>query len=295
MTWLGKILALCAMVLALVWMWFTATVYVTRTNWKAQADGYKEAYAKARDARESEYRVYLTEKDALARQAKEAEKRAEGLASQVATLEKTNKDYTGQIASLNGTLKDFDVQAVQLQANYQAQIEESNKTRTRANDLEQVVVRLTVAKEEAEAGKLAADIGRKQAQIARQKAEDRTRELEDRLAQGQGSGRPGTVPLEPAPAKPPEGFRGSVDLYEPESGNMVLSVGFEAGLGVGSVVDVYRIGKGLADTKYLGTAKVTSVLPKSAVAAFRPASGRPVRQLRPDEQPRKDDTVGPNR
>ena len=65
MTWLGKILAILVMVMAVAGMWFTTSAYVARTNWKTQADMYKKSFEEAKAARDNEYRVYLAEKNAL--------------------------------------------------------------------------------------------------------------------------------------------------------------------------------------------------------------------------------------
>jgi hypothetical protein len=69
-----------------------------------------------------------------------------------------------------------------------------------------------------------------------------------------------------------------------------ISLGIDAGLEPGSRLDVYRESGG---GKYLGTLVVTkSLYPKEAVAEFKPARPVPLAQLRPDELPRKGDTVG---
>jgi RNA polymerase sigma factor (sigma-70 family) len=73
-----------------------------------------------------------------------------------------------------------------------------------------------------------------------------------------------------------------------EGSRVVLSVGRDAGLNVGSALDVYREVTG----KHLGTALVKSVEAKRAVAEFRAARGVALDKLRAEEQPRKGDSVG---
>ena len=69
-----------------------------------------------------------------------------------------------------------------------------------------------------------------------------------------------------------------------------ISIGIDAGLEPGSRLDVYRESGG---GQYLGTLVVTKALyPKEAVAQFRPSRPVAISQLRPDELPRKGDTVG---
>jgi predicted nucleic acid-binding Zn-ribbon protein len=287
MTWLGKILAVCAMVLALVAMWLMASVYATRTNWQARADQYKKAYDEAKAAREGEYKVYLAEKDALAKQVAAAEAKAAGLSSQVATLDKESKNYSRQIDDLNATVKDADLKAVQLQANFQTTLSELDAVRKRAGALEDEKVRLTVAAEEAKKGQLAAEIAMRQAQAERLLAEARVEDLRNQLADARSGAAGGGLTLTQAEPPIPEGLRGTVEAVE--GANLVLSVGFEAGLREGATVDVYRTGTG---SRYLGKATVTTTRPKMAVARFQPASGRPLAQLRPDDLPKVGDNVG---
>ena len=48
MTPLGKMLAIFVFLLALVWAWLTVNTFVSRTNWKAEADKFqKQAQATA--------------------------------------------------------------------------------------------------------------------------------------------------------------------------------------------------------------------------------------------------------
>ncbi|MBX9583136.1 MAG: hypothetical protein K2X87_22745 [Gemmataceae bacterium] len=288
MTWLGKILAVCAMVLALVGMWLMATVYVTRTNWEANAKQYKKGYEEAKAAREGEYRVYLAEKEALAKQVAAAEAKSAGLSGQVATLEKANREQDGQIKSLNASIKDSDLKAVDLQANFQSALAEVKTVRERAGALEEEKIRLTVAAEDAKKAQLAAEIAQKQAQAARLLADALVEDLRNQLADAQSGSSGSGLTLTKARPPVPEGLRGTVEAVS--GANLVLSVGFEAGLREGAEVDVYRRG---ADARYLGKAVVTKSVPKAAVARFTPAdTRRTVAQLRPDELPKAGDTIG---
>lgn len=290
MTWLGKILAVCAMVLALGWMWLTASVYATRTNWQARSDQYAAAYKDARTTLEADQRGFQAKQNALAKQLAASEAKAAGLAAQVATLEKANKDYTGQIAGLNNTIKDSDVKATELQAALGSLLTQTDQVRKRAGDLEEKVVQLTIVKEGAEKDKLSAEIAKKQAEAERDSANARAEDLRGQLAEARDpNSRGGSGLLRQAVAPVPEGLRGTVEAVS--GGNLELNVGFEAGLTVGAVVDVSRIGKTAADSKYLGTATIDRVDAKRAVATFRPASGRPLAQLPAADRPQAKDTV----
>lgn len=117
MSWIGKILAVLGLLLALVWMWFTATTFAARTNWKTRSDNYEAAYKQAKDAREGEYRTFQAERDALARQLKSAETRADTATAQLkkaeADLAKAADDY----AKLNESAGKRDVLVAEHQAN----------------------------------------------------------------------------------------------------------------------------------------------------------------------------------
>ena len=78
------------------------------------------------------------------------------------------------------------------------------------------------------------------------------------------------------------------------AGDLVtISVGIDAGIGVGTVLELYRTNGG---GRYLGTVKVTdafNLYSKQAVVKFTPASGLALARLRPEELPRKGDLVRP--
>ena len=74
MTWLGKILLVVVMLMALVWVWLIANDFATRVNWKAQAEMYKKGYQEVLKARQDEYAGHLAERDALYRKAETVEK-----------------------------------------------------------------------------------------------------------------------------------------------------------------------------------------------------------------------------
>ena len=75
-----------------------------------------------------------------------------------------------------------------------------------------------------------------------------------------------------------------------------LSVGIDAGLEVGAVLDLFRVEEKVE--RHLGTVTIMSRLnlfPKSAIATFTPARGVLLDRLKPEELPRKGDEVRPKR
>lgn len=92
------------------------------------------------------------------------------------------------------------------------------------------------------------------------------------------------------PLELPENIRGIVLKDIDVKNNVVeISIGADVGLKKEMQLDIYRETGG---GKYLGTLTVTKVEPKTAVGEFKPARDMPLDKLRPEELPRKGDTVG---
>ncbi len=151
-----------------------------------------------------------------------------------------------------------------------------------------------LAKEAADRARLTAE---NDAKLARAIADENAKRVETLTAQliearaSGGGGGAATVlrTIDKVPAPLPENIRGTV-LRDMQGDFVHISIGIDAGLEPGSRLDVFRESGG---GQYLGTLVVTkSVYPKEAVAEFKPARGVPISQLRPDELPRKGDTVG---
>ena len=128
------------------------------------------------------------------------------------------------------------------------------------------------------------------AQAAALKVEATKQKLEQLLAELKtdrfGLDRP-LHKLDKTPAVP-EGARGKVTAFR--DGVMSLSIGLDAGLEQGAVLDVYRTEKG---GDYLGTVVIQKVYPKEAVGQFRPKDARiPIGRLRPEQLPKAGDEVG---
>jgi hypothetical protein len=292
MTWLGKILAVLVMLMAVAWMWFTVSVYVARTNWKNQSEMYKDAFEKARVARESEYKVYLSERDALAKQATTERTNASTLAEQLAKAERVKDENVKKIADLDAIIKTSDIRAIELAASLQATLEELKGVRKRSNELEDKTVQLVREKESAEKARLEAQIQARQAEGEQRVAEARLEDVSAQLKDLQTSGGSASASVQNRLNKPPppvpDGLRGTVTKVD---GSFVaVTVGIDAGVAVGMVLDIFRSeGAG----QYLGSVVITRVYPKQAVGEFKPANPRQtLKQLRPEQLPKAGDNVG---
>lgn len=292
MTLIGKILAVLVLLLALVWMWFTVSVFVARTNWKSQAETYKAAYAEARTARETEHGAYQAEKDALERQVLSYETRVKGLTEQIAKLQADAKGSETALANANMAAKNAEANAAELTARVQGMTDEVKKTRDRNNNLEDERVVLVIKKEQAEKDRQAAENLARQASGDKLLAEQRLEELRAELSETRSGGTSASAKVLNSfgtrPAALPEGVRGTITAYR--DGYAALSIGIDAGLTNGAVLDVYRSEGG---GQYLGTVTVERVYPKEAVGKFKPADPlRTIGRLRPEELPKAGDTVG---
>ena len=289
MTWLGKILALLAMVVAVVWMWFTVSVFVARTNWKKQADDYKAAYAAAKDAREAEYKTSLAEKDALLTQLASEKKAGEKLASQLdaakTDLTKTKTD----LAAVTDAIGKLNAQFVEVQAQATADRGRADNLQGRVAKLEEENIKATVIAQQAVKDKQAAETLARQATTQKNVAEGTIENLKTQLAEEKQNRPGGPAPLigvRPAPV--PEGARGTVDRVD--GAFLEVSIGIDQGITNGATLDVYRTG---AQPKYLGTMLVDRAYPQKAVGTFTPAAPRRrLGALRADELPKAGDRVG---
>lgn len=294
MSWLGKILAVLVLLLALVWMWFTASVFAARTNWKTRADSYEKAQKEAVAARESEYRTYQAEKDALLRQLKSSQSQNEALATEVAKLKDDVAKNGEQIKTLNAATDKRDAQLAEIQAIAAAETAASSKLRERVNELEAQKVKDTIAREQALKDKQQAETIARQATQDKLNSDKKAEELANLLADARaagfsGAGGSGGASLfAPRPVPIKEGTRGTVETYR--DGSVQFTLGIDHGVTTGATLDVYRMdGKGT----YLGTVVVDRAYPQASVGSFRPADPRrPLRSLRPEELPKAGDRVG---
>ncbi|MCS7272241.1 MAG: hypothetical protein NZ703_14255, partial [Gemmataceae bacterium] len=144
MTWLGKILAFFVFIGSVAWMYLSVQAYVLRTNWKAEADRWRQAYEQIRAAREAEYQRFRSSEDALRRQLAIEQRRTSELQKSVADLIGRGKRETDAVRDLQKLYDEADIKAVQLQASRDALMKELNSVRERNEALENDRQRLVV-------------------------------------------------------------------------------------------------------------------------------------------------------
>lgn len=294
MTWLGKILTIVIFLGALVWAFFTVQNYVLRTNWRTEYEKYKAAYKDASAKRQEDENRHRAAEELLRRQLAYEQTRTASLSKTVESLSASAKKAGNDFAILQAEYQKGDINAVKSQANITALNSELSGVRKRNGELEDNAVNLTVAAEKAKAEMVRAQNSERLAQsIASdnaKKVEDLQGRVNELRAAGGGTGA-GTV-LRAIDKPPPPvlaNLRGEV--LDVAGDLLTISVGIDAGLAVGTVLEIDRIEGG---ARYLGTVKVTdafNLYPKQAVVKFTPASGKPLSRLRPEELPHKGDRV----
>lgn len=294
MTWLGKILTFVVMIGAVVWAYFTAQSYVTRVNWKTELDRERTARKASDAALAAEFRRNVASEDALRRRVAVAEAKNAEYAGQTAKYEKDAGDLAGVRMAFQKKAEEFDAKQMERGAAVARTLAELVTVRARSEFLENRLVALTLETEDA---KKQATKSNNEAKLALAIAEENAKkveELQGRIAsmRAAGSG-PGSLArtLDKPPPPVLSNLRGEVSDV---AGDLVtLSIGVDAGLAVGTTLDIYRTEGG---ARYLGTVKVTSALnlfPKSAIVSFTPARNVPLDRLRPEELPKKGDEVRP--
>jgi len=290
MTWFGKILTFLVLIGVAVWAYFTVQAYVTRTNWKTEAEKYKTAYQKAVSARDDEYNRNRSSEDALRRQIANEQKRGDGLSKQVATLTAEGKAATTKFMDLQAVFVDKDVENKLLATNLDNTIKELTTVRARNNFLEDDRVKLVIAAETARREEVRARNAERLAQAIADDNAKRVEELLIRVADLRASGgRDLRTQLDKPPPPVLSNLHGEVERVV---GDLIqIGVGIDAGVSKGTVLEVSRTEGG---GTYLGTIKITDVFPKQAVGIFRPARPVPFDRLRPEELPKKGDEVKPS-
>lgn len=290
MTILGKMLCFLILVLALVWNALVVNAYVTRTNWKAEAERAQKSAKEAADAA-NKMKAQLDDERAAGDDARRALKQEnERQYEQVKLLNERNGNLANEYQKAYKQLEQNAGQSAQHQANidkYKAQVDSLNG---QVSALEKSVDDKT--KTENAALVKANEQQLRAEQLARQNEDlqARVRELARQNEELLRTGRLGN-PFDPNRATPaPFGFRGSVLKVDPptERGGaylVTLEPGSDAGLQAGAELSVSRVKPA---PKYVGKIVILTADPKQAVGRFVPPAGM---RVGADDLPRAGDTV----
>lgn len=291
MTPLGKMLSIFVFLLALVWAYLTVNTFVSRTNWKAEAEKYQKAAAETATGVDAILREVEAERQATRAKLLAAEQDRDAAVATVATLRKENEELRVNIdvklaaaAAANPEVNKDNSRQKELQT------EVGNLTASLAVAQNQVVA---LTKDTA-AAKIAQEQAQREAAAERQRAatlenqlrttDDRLKETLARLKAGVGEG----VAVRPSP---PEGFRGTVKAVSRTGEFVEITPGANAGLRENTKLQVIR----LDPPKFLGHLIVRSEInPDSAAAQFVPAARPRNKPLSADDLPKPGDLVQPD-
>jgi hypothetical protein len=169
---------------------------------------------------------------------------------------------------------------------------ESRRLKDEIADLNDKIKKLQKGKNEAEAEARQTHDRLEDTQKELEKTKARLEETQKEAARLRDRLKDLKAEIPPPDSKPvppvPDGVRGKVTAFDKDGGLVQLDIGLDAGLSPGATLDVYRMEGG---AKYLGTVTLTDVRPKAAVGKFKPVSGKPLGQLKPDELPKVGDVV----
>jgi hypothetical protein len=202
---------------------------------------------------------------------------------------------TGLLLAITATAaraddKKEDPAVAALKARLEAQEKELKALRKRVDELENERAKLILDKEAALRAVVGAENGEKLARAIAdeyaKKVDTLTAKLRELKLLEDDPERPGQPRAKVAL---PANLRGTVTKV---SGEFVLvNIGIDVGLEPGSILEVVRTDD-KNKTLTLGTITITkSVYPKEAVGTFTPARKVPLKELKPEELPRKDDAV----
>jgi hypothetical protein len=289
MTWLGKILTFVVMIGVIIWMYFTVQAYATRTNWKTEYETAKANEKAATEAFIAASNRSRSSEDALKRLLVVEQTRTADLMAQNKTLLDDKTKTQGQVKELQDTIAKGDFESKTIAANLEVSQKQQEAFRNRNILLEDQASQRIL---EAEKAKQEMVKAQNQSKLYQAIADDYSKKIDELQAKiGEMKLGPNLrAQLEKPPPPVLANLRGEVERVQ---GTLVeLSIGADAGLSKGTVLDLSRLSGG---GEYLGTVKVMDLFSKTAVAQFYPKRANvPVTQLRPEEFPKKGDQVRPS-
>ena len=281
MTALGKTMVIFVFLLALIWAGLVVNTWVTRTNWKVEADkqnkiakdNYEGAKALSeqskadRSAADAKLAALQANVDRLQQQLVEERSAGGKLYAAYDTKLKADRENDKKVAELT-----VDITKLQNQVTLQ-----SDNLKTMEADLNGQVILTEKNKNEKEAAIRSANGEKERAD----RLSTKLQEQEVQLAAAKLGNRGGTSPLAP------EGFRGTVKVV---SGNLIeITPGLNAGLKEGTRLTIRR---NVGDKNYIGTITIGQQIdPDRAVGIWTPPFN--VKTPKGDDFPKVGDDVVP--
>ena len=281
MTALGKMMVIFVFLLSLVWAGMVVNSWVTRTNWKAEADKQnkiaKENYDGAKSLQEQ------AKADRSASDAKVAALQANVDRYQQQLIEQRDQ-YTKLYAAYDTKLKsdrendkkvaELTVEITKLQNQVDLQLANLKVMEADLNSQ----IRLTEKNQnERDAAIRAANAEKQRAELLVTRITGLTEELNLAKLGGKGNARP----------LPPDDFRGTVLSYD--SGIIEISPGLNSGLKPGTLLNIVRR---VGNKNYIGKILIGDQIdPDRAVGTWQPPFG--VKVPKGDDFPKKGDEIEP--
>jgi hypothetical protein len=276
MTIVGKILVILNFLFSLVTGALILMVFVTRTNWHAGYDDLTKKYEASRaqmNALAEEVRVERQQTEGAKREtaATVAAKQQESAHSQQALADRDTQ-ITGLKAQLEATKNNLDAATVDLKRREQ----EVANLKTVSADQTKKIDELETANKDFRDRAVAAELNFKSEHerntLLLAQLEKVTQEYE--RAQAGAAGRQTTAGA-PSLRRPSTDMKGSVVESDARSGLVTISLGSDAGVEVGHVLEVYRL---KPNPEYVGKIQIVDAQHKQAVGRARmPLVAGPIR------------------
>jgi hypothetical protein len=291
MTILGKMLVFLILVLALVWNALVVNAYVTRTNWKAEAERAQKSAQEAAAAANQMKTQLDEEREAAADARRALREENERQYEQVKLLQDRNTTLTNRYGEASKQLEQVAAKDAQYQANLNKLTLQVDSLNSQVSALEKAVDDKTKSEN---AALVAANESRLRADALAQQNERlqaRVTEQARMIAEMERNGGRRGDPFDPNRATPaPEGFRGTILKVDPPAQRggdylITLSPGADAGLQAGARLNISRL---KPVPKFVGYVEILSADPKQAVGRFIEPKGRLIGR---DDLPREGDTL----
>jgi hypothetical protein len=278
MTLVGKIMAFFVLVFCLVAGGLMIMVYSTRQNWVeaykkatdrlevaiADRDVYEKELGKARQERDATVAKLQADVDAARKKASDLETTVGNLTAQI---EAQKKLVTGSNAATVGAQGASSSHAAEVKT-LQAQLVTLNKEIAGDPDSQDPEKRegLLVRLDRERQLRVQAEIERKTYHARNLELEGQLKDMARDLARVRTTGGTAMASRKGAePKAPPDHVEGRIRTVDPTGQLLTITVGSDAGLGQGQLLEVFRLGSTPAQSKYLGTVEVLSVKPHEAV------------------------------